>query len=89
MKIKHSYESYIRFFKWYAKYQLDRSNHFIEIGIYANSLNAKANLLIKKANSEKLQERYLLEKELFQIGKDYVQLFSVKFKSTRMSIIYK
>lgn len=80
MKANHSSASFIRYFKIYADLEFRKYSTFREIGSFANSLNFKANQLIKIANDEKYSDLYSLELALINCGKDFVGKFSERFR---------
>ena len=73
------YKSYIRAFDKYADAALE-SKQLLTITQFALMINLKANQLLQRATLNELVELPLLQKALFEGGRDYIHKFLKRLK---------
>ena len=69
---------YISAYKELAEVALKNSSGYHELGSFAILLSEKANFILQQASVNGEIDSIQLQKDLFQIGKEYVQEFSKK-----------
>ncbi|MEJ7739654.1 MAG: hypothetical protein WKF97_19690 [Chitinophagaceae bacterium] len=75
--MKSFYKTYVFEFQKCAQSSLDRVSLIKRLPRFANILNLKANQLLRQASSNNITGLPKLQKELFEMGRDYVQKFSL------------
>lgn len=74
------YPSYVRAFIKFADFHLFKSIAYLQIVIFAKLLTEKATQLVKRASLNRI-DACQLQKELFELGRNYINRFAMKFKS--------
>ena len=75
--MKNFYKSYLRAFEKYAQTILTQYFIVRSITAYALALNLKAEHLLRRASLNKLINLQKFQKEMFEMGRDYVRTLAI------------
>lgn len=78
-----NYQNYLNLFKKFSPYALGSIISFKGLSDYSTYINNKANEIISKAASDKTIDSSQLQKEIFQLGVDYVKIFASLSKTEK------
>lgn len=76
---------YINSFLKFAQVSLENSIHYNEMVSYANCLNEKANKILVRASIYNDIDIQKLQRELFELGREYIRKFSLKFNRNKLT----
>lgn len=78
-----NYQNYLNLFKTFSPYALESLLSFKGLSDYSTYINNKANEIISAAASDKTVDSGQLQKEIFQLGVDYVKIFANLYKTEK------
>lgn len=81
-----SYQNYLHLFSKFSPNELENIEAFKGLSDYSTYITNKANEIVSKAAGDKSIDNTQLQKEIFQMGVDFVKVFALMQKTEKSDL---